>query len=239
MKTAVYAHNAAIWLASLAVVEWSNWALVLVAIVTAGVIGWQSWETRKAAEAAKEAADAARENSKALMDSTRAWVTVEPDEWHPSLRIFDGRVSPIRQKHEIRVHIKNRGQTVARLGNAALKYRLLSGSLGELPTNPEYDWMENSVEVILPPENIAPNGFFTQRACLEPSELIQQQDYDHLLAGKAFLFVYGCVLYKNIHERDCETRFAFYADMRNDLLPGERRSDKWVYGGPRAYNRCT
>jgi len=80
MKTAVYAHNAAIWLASLAVVEWSNWALVLVAIVTAGVIGWQSWETRKAAEAAKEAADAARENSKALMDSTRAWVTVEPDD---------------------------------------------------------------------------------------------------------------------------------------------------------------
>jgi hypothetical protein len=239
MKTAICTPNAAMSLASLAAVEWSNWALVLVAIVTAGVIGWQSWETRKAAEAAKEAADAARENSKALMDSTRAWVTVEPDEWHPSLRIFDGRVSTGHQRHQIRVHVKNRGQTVARLGNAALKYILFNGSLGELPTEPEYTWMENSVEVILPPENIAPHGFFTQSTSLEPSEFIQQEDYDRLLAGKAFLFVYGCVLYKNIHERDCETRFAFYADLRNDLLPGERRNDKWVYGGPRAYNRCT
>lgn len=29
----------------------SNWALVLIGLITAGVIGWQSWETRKAAEA--------------------------------------------------------------------------------------------------------------------------------------------------------------------------------------------
>jgi hypothetical protein len=193
----------------------------------------------KAARAAEGSAVAARENSRALMDSTRAWVTVEPDEWHLSLRIFDGRVSPECQRHQIRVHIKNRGQTVARLGNAAFKYLLYNGSLGELPAQPEYSWMENSVEVILPPENVDPNGFFTQRTCLEPSEFIQQEDYDRLLAGNAFLFVYGCVLYKNIHKRDCETRFAFYADLRNDLLPGERKNDKWVYGGPRAYNRCT
>jgi hypothetical protein len=192
----------------------------------------------RAARAAEGSAVAARENSKALMDSTRAWVTVEPDEWHPSLRIFDGRTSCEYQRHQIRVHIKNRGQTVARLGSAALKYILFIGSLEELPGEPKYDWMENPVEVVLPPENVAPDGFFTQRAYLEPSELIRQEDYDRLLAGDAFLFVYGCVLYKNIHERDCETRFAFYADIRSDLLPGERRNDKWVYGGPRAYNRC-
>jgi hypothetical protein len=37
----------------------SNWWLVIIAGLTGGVIGWQSWETRKAAEATKEAANAA------------------------------------------------------------------------------------------------------------------------------------------------------------------------------------
>jgi hypothetical protein len=37
----------------------SNWWLVIVAVFTGGVIGWQAWETRKAAKATADAANAA------------------------------------------------------------------------------------------------------------------------------------------------------------------------------------
>jgi hypothetical protein len=37
--------------------EWSNWALVIVGVLTIGVIGWQSWETRRAAQASQRSVE--------------------------------------------------------------------------------------------------------------------------------------------------------------------------------------
>ncbi|HLW83506.1 MAG TPA: hypothetical protein VKS20_15820 [Candidatus Acidoferrales bacterium] len=54
--TAVRPH----WYAS---IDWPEWALVAVGIVTAAVIGWQSWETRRAANG--------------LVASERAWIEGE------------------------------------------------------------------------------------------------------------------------------------------------------------------
>jgi len=44
--------------------------LVVIAGLTGGVIGWQSWETRKAASAASKSADA-------QMTADRAWLLVQ------------------------------------------------------------------------------------------------------------------------------------------------------------------
>lgn len=48
----------------------SEWILVIVGMVTALVIGWQSYETRRAAQAAKI-------NAEALVNSERAWILTD------------------------------------------------------------------------------------------------------------------------------------------------------------------
>jgi hypothetical protein len=75
-----------------------EWVLPLVGIITVIVIGWQSWETRKAAQAtqrsagtmenqtgilkqsvaqAKIAAQAAKDNAEALVNAERSWIMTE------------------------------------------------------------------------------------------------------------------------------------------------------------------
>jgi hypothetical protein len=51
--------------------------LVLVGIVTAGFIGWQSWETRKAATAAHFSADATEKSVRLQETALRQWVDVD------------------------------------------------------------------------------------------------------------------------------------------------------------------
>jgi hypothetical protein len=72
----------------------SNWWVVIIAAITAAVIGWQSWETRKAAQASrdnvgatKDSADAALLNAKALIVSERPWllVTISVDKDDPDM----------------------------------------------------------------------------------------------------------------------------------------------------------
>jgi hypothetical protein len=56
--------------------ERPEWWLVGVGIVTCVVIAWQSWETGKAAQAAKKAAEAALMNAQAVINAERAWIVV-------------------------------------------------------------------------------------------------------------------------------------------------------------------
>ena len=70
--------------ASLKWPEWmhdSNWWLVIIAGLTGGMIGWQSWATSEAAKGAKSAADAALLNARAVINAERALLlfTVEKE----------------------------------------------------------------------------------------------------------------------------------------------------------------
>jgi len=217
-----------------------EWVLPLIGIITAGFICWQSLETRKAAQASQKSAEATFLNAQALMDSNRAWVTVEPAEWHPAIRVFNDKINEEYLTHSIRINIKNRGQSPAQLMSASLKYILLENPLDSLPPAPMYDTPISVEGLILTPDNIAPDGYFSQVADLEPSKFIQQKDYDRLRSGEAVLLMYGFVIYGDIHKRECETRFSFYIEMAPDPPPGQIRcKDRWLHGGPSAYNRCT
>jgi hypothetical protein len=57
----------------------STWWLVIVAGCTGLVIGWQAWETRKAAQGAQVAADAARLNAQAFINAERPWILVKAE----------------------------------------------------------------------------------------------------------------------------------------------------------------
>ena len=56
---------------------WTNLVLVIVALGTGIVIGWQAWETRKAARGAQKAADAAFLNAQAVINAERARLLFE------------------------------------------------------------------------------------------------------------------------------------------------------------------
>jgi len=57
--------------------EDSNWWLVIIAACTGGVIGWQSWETRKSAQGAMEGAKFARQGIEITMLKEKANVRIE------------------------------------------------------------------------------------------------------------------------------------------------------------------
>lgn len=54
----------------------SNWWLVLVAVLTGGVVGWQAWETRKAAKASGESAAYALAELELMKSEARARVEI-------------------------------------------------------------------------------------------------------------------------------------------------------------------
>ena len=61
---------------------WTNLVLVIVALGTGIVIGWQAWETRKSARGAQKAADAALLNAKAVINAERARLLFEVEKAH-------------------------------------------------------------------------------------------------------------------------------------------------------------
>ncbi|HEV2289292.1 MAG TPA: hypothetical protein VGR81_10100 [Candidatus Acidoferrales bacterium] len=77
--------------------ESPEWVLVFIGAITAFVIGWQSWESRKSAAAALL-------NAKAVIDSERAWIHGEFAKNDPALGVIKYSLS-----------VKNQGKTPAEI----------------------------------------------------------------------------------------------------------------------------
>lgn len=83
----------------------SNWMLVIVGSVTCLVIGWQSWETRKAGQGAQRAADAAFAQIDLMVERQRAKLRIKLDEFQP-----------VKDEHEtywVKGHVSIYGSTEA------------------------------------------------------------------------------------------------------------------------------
>jgi hypothetical protein len=104
--------------------EWignSNWWLVIIGALTGGVIGWQSWETRKAAQGAKDSAKAALAQIRLMKDKERARIRIEFED-------FDFGSFPELGKHEVSYKITLDGTTPATIMEQAI--------LAEIPGYP-------------------------------------------------------------------------------------------------------
>jgi hypothetical protein len=93
--------------------ESPEWALVVVGCITFIVIGWQSWETRRAATASKEAAMAAVLSAQSVIDTERPWFVAsierrgeDSDDW--------------------RVRITNKGRTPGHLAHLSAEHHLVA-----------------------------------------------------------------------------------------------------------------
>jgi hypothetical protein len=83
-----------------------EWYLVILGVPTLIFIGWQAWETKVAAEAARDAARAASLNTEAFINSERPWLVVEYKKIHDPENLG---------KAFFKIFVTNHGRTVARV----------------------------------------------------------------------------------------------------------------------------
>lgn len=155
-----------------------EWILVIVGFVTAFVIGWQSWETRRAA-------DAANRNISASMDERRARVEIIAEEvW-----LIPGGIS------HVEVHLSNGGPTIVSSieGSAA---RLFLTSAPDI--EPVYAECTDLGFV----GTIADNSTSSQRRILlQPEGSLTTDQVSGVIEGKRFVHFYGFVRYRDVYRR--------------------------------------
>ena len=120
----------------------TTWAIV----ATGLVIGWQSYESRKSANAAESAAVAANKSAQAFVNAERAWIVVELYiKYHRDERGYWSRedgtrlnapeiLAALNEGYSLRV--RKKGQTPAQILGYDLAYSCLPPGVKELPSTP-------------------------------------------------------------------------------------------------------
>lgn len=140
--------------------ECSNWALVIVAAITA-VIGIKTLRTIKIqTAAAKDSADAAKKSADALMLGERAWVLIERDDikdkiQDPYLILTGGQLIVEQKVPHCILFLKNFGKTPAKI--TACRFELETSDNPNVPPNsPVYDNPGTFNPYILPQDGSTP-----------------------------------------------------------------------------------
>jgi len=205
----------------------SNWYLVLVAIATAIVIGWQSWETRKAAKGAGEAADAAITQIKTMKDRERARLSV--CEVFKPLLAFNSRPNeffPIPMK--VTLYLINDGNSPA--FNVRAEGHVFAEKLIDEPTlcvsDDREDWYRLAV-----PGTIREIGNSSRTEIIvtcradtkrENSQPIDNATAAALMEGHLTLMIGGEISYEDIFGDEHKTPFLFLWEVR-----GEEGIGRW------------
>jgi hypothetical protein len=123
-----------------------EWVLAIVGTITFVVIGWQAYETRRAADATGIAATASRDSADALIASERAWVVAEliptafkftDQKWYRAVGTMHTMLSAeetIRGEHlHHKLKLTNMGRTPATIIGFQIAYSCLPEAIKELP----------------------------------------------------------------------------------------------------------
>lgn len=213
--------------------------LVVAGFITAGVIFWQSWETRKAAQAAADtvetvkrqvgfmeqqttaeisAASASQRSANALINSERAWILAEEIT----------QIGPVATGILwFSVTIRNNGRTPGRIINAGIE-TLQIPEHGILPPDPAFDISEESVNFMLPP-----NGHVSFL-----NAGIPVGDFPAISQGAMTFYVYGFVDYLGIENEPRQTRFCYKYHVPGEFDPTPAQMYP-ALDVPTSYTECT
>ncbi len=131
------------------------------------------------------------------------------------------------------IQIKNVGLSPARIDSVAFRYRLLD-NLADLAGDPEYpDAVPFNGWVLAPQDSIGYVAPLAQGDSIPAAELNQ-----HVLDKTKVLFAYGSIKYRDIFNRNRETRIS-YAYEYFWLSAALRPSRRIKQAGPAKYNEST
>jgi hypothetical protein len=180
-----------------------EWVLVGVGIVTFIVIGWQSWETSKAAQAAKSSVgkmdEANRINKEALQAGERAYISYSLSD----INIFRSEGSSGNMTHwHFRNAIENSGNTPA----WSLLNTINAGwQQGELPR--DFGFPDFGTATLTP--NVSAKGkVYSQKLTLD--QAIVREVYEKKLR----LYFYGWSTYNDVFEGTPTHRTEFCHEVR-------------------------
>jgi hypothetical protein len=196
----------------------AEWALVVVGIATAIVVGWQSFETRKAAQAALL-------NAQAVINAERPWVMVQikEDQVERGEGVFDMR--------SFQFTIFNYGKSPAHVITCkGPKIEFHDDPDKGLPIQPDYgtwDWERR----FLAPRDSLPIG-----KTIYPSKMRMETHSAAIAKGepvKEELVVYGLIEYTDgVSGKSYRTAFCY----RHEKMPPSSMGGRMVICGPSVYN---
>lgn len=224
----------------------SNWWLLIVAGFTGGVIAWQSFETKLAAEAALL-------NARAIIDAERAWIVISVEEEFAPIADDQLGMSAARILEEnnrrareafltgtdgkpkvFYISCLNQGRTPARIVSVCSTYRFVDKP-ENLPSPPDY-----SAATRMPEQTfIVSRDSFKIQPGFSPGTVWENaRKNKSLKANDLFLIFYGRVVYEDIFafgeptkRVQRESRWSFCCFMDSDHLP--------TRSGPGEYDRYT
>lgn len=216
-------------------------ALFTLALVAVGILQTrvlckhEAWMRRNVA-VVRRIARAANKNADALIDAERAWIIASPAQNAPEI----GFIPPPNHPPELdgadtsnyfSVAFKNTGKTPAKLTDSAVMYRLFN-NLNEIPPEPNYGPRGTLGDIPLSTGDSL--GAF---AFLQPNTILTYDVAQAVFRQGAFLLAYGIVSYRDVFEREHETRFGYiyHFPQGGDPTPAGFRREKV----PAAYNRAT
>lgn len=207
-----------------------EWILAIVAVITLLIVGYQSVQMRKAAEAALL-------NAKAVIHAERPFLVIPMGEEFSKIEnpILITRVPGEYRRSYCNFKIKNFGRSMAKI----IEERLALFH-GTVPDSTIFDRLSPFLEgYAFPPNEVVPH-----QATFEPDGRITPQELAEIVTRKRFVWLCGYFRYKDTFDRpdapEYETRFCFrwVYDQTKSTDPSIHRSF-WIMAGPSEYNRAT
>jgi hypothetical protein len=187
-----------------------EWALVLIGILTAGVIGWQSYETRKAAQASAESAEITQ---KQFVASNRPRIVIR------EVRLIG--VPTTHPKVSVSFNIANAGSTPAQITESVIEVQKATfGTITPLPERWGFNEIGNNVHALFPLE---PGSFVESKY---HSEVTRQSFINEAMKAHVFndaqlearrvdqLIFIGRIRYKDANGVKRQMGFCRYYDFK-------------------------
>jgi hypothetical protein len=198
-----------------------QWVLIVVGIITAGFIGWQALETRRAAQATRDSVgymndqvNVAKRTTDILIASERAWISIKTD-----MEDFNPADAPSR----FYWRAVNTGKSVARLISTDARFLIWNG-YDPLPDIPQF----GNTGIDLKGRILAPGepyqfhgGYFEdwQNGAYSFHDINNRLDATP--PNTLYLLMYGRIRYETMG-KDCESNFVEdYTWVKNRPRPFE------------------
>ncbi len=226
---------------------WSNWALVAIGGIaaraafntldvitrqantmerqtavmerqTAG-IEQQVITSQTSAEAAKISANAAKASADALVNTERAWMIL--DKFNPT--------SPSSGPNNIiSIQFRNCGRTPAWITNFVARYVTNQGAITQTIN---FDAILPQPTPGEPITTDAPTRWYGEK--LQGTGDLSEAEFRSVRRGELTLYCFGILKYRDIFDKDRETRFCFI------YMPPITSPEAWIYSGPADANKHT